>query len=59
MAETAKIWNPKTKVLIPDLNAGCSLVDSCPTNEFSVFKAAQADHTVLINVNCKLEIKVR
>lgn len=57
MAETAKILNPKIKVLIPDLNAGCSLADSCPTNEFSNFKAAHADHIVLTYVNCTAEIK--
>jgi len=57
MAETAKILNPKTKVLIPDLNAGCSLADSCPTSEFSTFKAAHADHIVLTYVNCTAEIK--
>lgn len=57
MAETAKILNPKTKVLIPDLNAGCSLADSCPTDEFSAFKAAHADHIVLTYVNCTAEIK--
>ena len=57
MAETAKILNPKTKVLIPDLNAGCSLADSCPTDDFSAFKAAHADHIVLTYVNCTAEIK--
>lgn len=57
MAETAKILNPKTKVLIPDLNAGCSLADSCPTDEFSAFKASHADHIVLTYVNCTAEIK--
>ena len=57
MAETAKILNPKTKVLIPDLNAGCSLADSCPTDEFLAFKAAHADHIVLTYVNCTAEIK--
>jgi len=57
MAETAKILNSKTKVLIPDLNAGCSLADSCPTSEFSTFKAAHADHIVLTYVNCTAEIK--
>ena len=57
MAETAKILNPKTKVLIPDLNAGCSLADSCPTDEFLAFKAAHTDHIVLTYVNCTAEIK--
>ena len=57
MAETAKILNPKTKVLIPDLKAGCSLADSCPADEFSAFKAAHADHIVLTYVNCTAEIK--
>src|SRR5476649_2428985 len=38
MAETAKILNPTKKVLIPDLNAGCSLADSCPPEKFSAFK---------------------
>jgi len=57
MAETAKILNPKTKVLIPDLKAGCSLADSCPPDEFSAFKAAHPDHIVLTYVNCTAEIK--
>ncbi len=58
MAETAKILNPKTKVLIPDLKAGCSLADSCPTDEFSAFKAAHPHHVVLTYVNCTADIKV-
>lgn len=57
MAETAKILNPETKVLIPDLKAGCSLADSCPPNEFAAFKAAHPDHVVLTYVNCTAEIK--
>ena len=57
MAETAKILNPKTKVLIPDLKAGCSLADSCPADEFSAFKAAHPDHVVLTYVNCTADIK--
>ncbi len=57
MAETAKILNPQTKVLIPDLKAGCSLADSCPPNEFAAFKAAHPDHVVLTYVNCTAEIK--
>jgi quinolinate synthase len=58
MAETAKILNPKTKVLIPDLKAGCSLADSCLPAEFSVFKAAHPDHIVLTYINCTADIKV-
>jgi quinolinate synthase len=57
MAETAKILNPKTKVLIPDLKSGCSLADSCPPNEFAAFKAAHPDHIVLTYINCTAEIK--
>lgn len=57
MAETAKILNPKIKVLIPDLKAGCSLADSCPPDEFAAFKAAHPDHVVLTYVNCTADIK--
>lgn len=57
MAETAKILNPKTKVLIPDLKAGCSLADSCPPNEFAAFKASHPDHVVLTYINCTADIK--
>jgi len=38
MAETAKILNPKTKVILPDLEAGCSLADSCPADKFKSLK---------------------
>ena len=58
MAETAKILNPKTKVLIPDLKAGCSLADSCPPDEFAAFKAAHPNHIVLTYINCTADIKV-
>lgn len=57
MAETAKILNPKTKVLIPDLKAGCSLADSCPPTEFAAFKALHPDHVVLTYINCTADIK--
>ncbi|MFN6037582.1 MAG: quinolinate synthase NadA [Bacteroidota bacterium] len=57
MAETAKILNPSKKVLIPDLNAGCSLADSCPTNEFEKFKNEYPDHIVISYINCTAEIK--
>ncbi|GGF80104.1 quinolinate synthase NadA [Wenyingzhuangia marina] len=57
MAETAKILNPKKKVLLPDLKAGCSLADSCPPEEFKAFKAKYPDHKVVTYINCSAEIK--
>jgi len=57
MAETAKILNPKTKVLLPDLEAGCSLADSCPPDEFSKFKEKYPDHIVISYINCSAAIK--
>ena len=57
MAETAKILNPDKLVLLPDLEAGCSLADSCPPDEFSRFKAAHPDHLVISYINCTAEIK--
>jgi len=57
MAETAKILAPKSKVLIPDLNAGCSLADSCPTEDFKKFVEQHADHLVISYVNTTAEIK--
>ena len=57
MAETAKILNPDKKVLIPDLNAGCSLADSCPPENFKRFKAEHPDHLVITYINCTAEIK--
>lgn len=57
MAETAKILNPDKMVLLPDLNAGCSLADSCPTEEFAAFKAARPDHLVISYINCSADIK--
>lgn len=57
MAETAKILAPKSKVLIPDLNAGCSLADSCPTDEFKKFIDQYPDHLVISYVNTTAEIK--
>jgi len=57
MAETAKILNPTTKVVLPDLNAGCSLADSCPKDKFAAFKARYADHIVISYINCSADIK--
>ncbi|MGK7926792.1 MAG: quinolinate synthase NadA [Spirulina sp.] len=57
MAETAKILNPEKQVLLPDLDAGCSLADSCPPTEFAAFKAAHPGHLVVSYINCSAEIK--
>ncbi|QUY41025.1 quinolinate synthase NadA [Acaryochloris marina] len=57
MAETAKILNPDKLVLLPDLDAGCSLADSCPPDQFAAFKAAHPDHLVISYINCTAEIK--
>ena len=57
MAETAKILNPDKKVLLPDLNAGCSLADSAPTELFKAFKEKHPNHTVISYINCTADIK--
>ncbi|RYD53394.1 MAG: quinolinate synthase NadA [Sphingobacteriales bacterium] len=57
MAETAKILNPTKKVLLPDLNAGCSLSDSCPPPIFKTFREAHPDHLVISYINCSAGIK--
>ncbi len=57
MAETAKILNPDKLVLLPDLEAGCSLADSCPPEEFAQFKAQHPDAVVVSYINCTAEIK--
>ncbi len=57
MAETAKILNPDKLVLLPDLNAGCSLADTCPPEQFAAFKAQHPDHLVVSYINCSADIK--
>lgn len=57
MAETAKILNPKRKVLLPDLEAGCSLADSCPVGAFREFKRRHPDHVVVSYINCSADVK--
>ena len=57
MAETAKILNPHKKVLLPDLNAGCSLSDSAPPALFKVFKDKHPDHLVITYINCSAGMK--
>ena len=57
MAETAKILSPQKKVLLPDLNAGCSLADACPSDKFLEFKNNHPNHLVISYVNCSAEVK--
>lgn len=57
MGETAKILCPDKKVLIPDLNTGCSLADSCPAEEFTKFVNAHPGHTVVSYVNTSAAVK--
>ena len=57
MAETAKILNPSKKVLLPDLNAGCSLSDSAPPALFKLFKEKHPNHKVITYINCSAGIK--
>ncbi len=57
MAETAKILNPTKKVILPDLDAGCSLASSCPPDKFKQFIQNHPDHLVITYVNCSAEIK--
>ena len=57
MGETAKILCPDKKVLIPDLNAGCSLADSCPADRFADFVQAHPDHKVISYVNISAAVK--
>lgn len=57
MAETAKILNPTKTVIIPDMDAGCSLADSCPPKDFKAFIDQYPDHLVVSYINCTAEIK--
>ena len=57
MGETAKVLCPDKKVLVPDLNAGCSLADSCPADSFAQFVKEHPDHTVISYVNTTAAVK--
>jgi quinolinate synthase len=57
MAETAKILSPSKKVLLPDLDAGCSLAASAPEKEFSDFVKQHPDHKVITYINCSAAVK--
>ncbi|MFO7652252.1 MAG: quinolinate synthase NadA [Candidatus Krumholzibacteriia bacterium] len=57
MAETAKILNPDKQVLLPDPDAGCSLADGCPADEFAAFVARHPGHAVVTYINCSAAVK--
>ena len=57
MGETAKILSPHKKVLVPDMNAGCSLADSCKAEDFETFIKKHPDHTVISYVNTTAAVK--
>ncbi|MEQ1509864.1 MAG: quinolinate synthase NadA [Sphingopyxis sp.] len=57
MAETAKILSPQKTVILPDMDAGCSLEDSCPPDKFAAFRAEHPDHIALTYINCSAAVK--
>jgi len=57
MAETAKILSPGKTVVLPDMEAGCSLADSCPPDQFKAFKEKYPGHMVISYINCSAAIK--
>lgn len=57
MAETAKILNPNKIVVLPDLEAGCSLADGCPADKFSIWKKMHPNSVVISYINCSAEVK--
>ncbi|QNI85195.1 quinolinate synthetase complex/ A subunit [Synechococcus sp. PROS-7-1] len=59
MAETAKILSPEKTVVLPDLDAGCSLADDCPADEFARFRAEHPDHLVVSYINCTAAVKAQ
>ena len=59
MAETAKILSPQKTVLLPDIDAGCSLADDCPAEEFAAFRSKHPDHFVVSYINCTAAVKAQ
>jgi quinolinate synthase len=57
MAETAKVLNPERVVVVPDRDAGCSLVDSCPVDQLRAWKAANPGYVVVAYINTSVEVK--
>ena len=59
MAETAKILSPQKTVVLPDLEAGCSLADDCPAEAFAAFREQHPDHLVVSYINCTAAVKAQ
>lgn len=59
MGETAKILNPEKRILMPDLDATCSLDEGCPADTFSEFCDQHPDHTVVVYANTSARVKAR
>ena len=59
MAETAKILSPQKTVVLPDLDAGCSLADDCPADAFAAFREQHPDHVVVSYINCTAAVKAQ
>jgi quinolinate synthase len=57
MAETAKVLNPERIVVVPDQNAGCSLVDSCPVEDLRAWKRANPEYAIVSYINTSVEVK--
>ena len=57
MCETAKILYPKKQVVLPDINAGCSLAESAPPSKFKDWINSYPNHTVISYINCSAEVK--
>src|SRR6202142_4369248 len=57
MAETAKVLNPSRVVVLPDLEAGCSLVDACPAAQVRAFRERHPEHVIVSYINTSVEVK--
>ncbi|HEY7337388.1 MAG TPA: quinolinate synthase NadA [Bryobacteraceae bacterium] len=57
MAETAKVLNPSRTVVVPDMDAGCSLVDSCTAAQVRAFRERHPDHVIVSYINTSVEVK--
>src|SRR4028119_263999 len=57
MAETAKVLNPNRTVVVPDKDAGCSLVDACPVDQVRAYRRRHPDHVVVSYINTSVEVK--